>query len=100
MKITLDNYKETKQTFIKYLLEDVEEINKVLENNNQEHKKIYIDMQDFHNEYSCERTDPCPDYYGMYTIRFISKDYETIGDPMTIEELDNAIFILHNFVCI
>lgn len=103
MKIALDNYKEiikdADQNLIEGLLIDIEEINNILENNGQEHKKICIDIQDFHNDYSCERTDPCPDYYGLYKIKFVQKENETIGDPMTINELDNAIFILNNFIC-
>ena len=48
------------------LLLDLAEINNSLEKKGYD--KIYIEYQDYHNEYSPERTDPCPDYYGTYKI--------------------------------
>ena len=79
------------------LLIDLEELNQELINNNEEYRQLYIDIQIEHNEYSVERTDPCPDYYGFYTLRFKKNEYETVGNEMTIEELDNALLILINF---
>ena len=79
------------------ILIDLEELNQELINNNEEYRQLYIDIQIEHNEYSVERTDPCPDYYGFYTLRFEKNEYETVGNEMTIEELDNALLILINF---
>lgn len=57
-------------------------------------KDFYLDWQDFHDEYSPERTDPCPDYYGYFSIREGSY-YSTIGEMYsTVKELDNAILVL------
>lgn len=57
-------------------------------------KDFYLDWQDFHDEYSPERTDPCPDYYGYFSIRENSH-YSTIGEMYpTVKELDNAIIVL------
>lgn len=75
------------------LLVDVGEINHLCEDVN-----IYIDWQDYHNEYSPERTDPCPDYYGYYTIRCTKHPSEIIGVEMTINDLDVVLCTLCNFV--
>ena len=57
-------------------------------------KDFYLDWQDFHDEYSPERTDPCPDYYGYFSIMESSYD-STVGEKYpTIKELDNAILVL------
>ncbi len=96
MKIDFNNYKnvpEKEQNLIFTLLFDIEDINKFSK------KQIYIDWQDFHNEYSPERTDPCPDYYGYYTIRDEYLPNEIIGVEMTIDDLDFALCTLYNFVC-
>lgn len=96
MKIDFNNYKnvpEKERNLIFALLFDIEDINKLSK------KQIYIDWQDFHNEYSPERTDPCPDYYGYYTIRDEYLPNEIIGVEMTIDDLDLALCTLYNFVC-
>ncbi len=102
MKLTFDNYEQyvpkKDWQLIHGLLIDLEELNQYLVNCYQGFKQLYIDIQTEHNEYSVERTDPCPDYYGFYTLRFEKNEYETVGDEMTIEELDNALLILINFV--
>ena len=94
MKITKENYESVVPQedwhLLKALLTDLEEIN----NNSQQGKQLYIDWQDYHNEYSCERTDPCPDYYGYYRLKFQENQSDCVGDVMTIEELDNALYIL------
>lgn len=62
-------------------------------NNTQYSFDIYF--QDYHDEYSPERTDPCPDYYGCYRL---IKNNDFVGLEMTLEELDNAICILSDFI--
>lgn len=100
MKVTIENFKdiENNQGLLESLLIDLEELNQLLEDKDEAYRKLYIDYQDYHNEYSPERTDPCPDYYGLFSLRFEKNPYETVGDMMTLEELDNALFILINFV--
>lgn len=102
MKLTFDNYEQyvpkKDWQLMNSLLIDIEELNQDLIDNNESFRQLYIDIQTDHNEYSAERTDPCPDYYGFYTLRFEKNEYETVGDEMTIEELDNALLILINFV--
>lgn len=73
------------------LLEDLKEINKFSERN------FYIDWQDYHNEYSPERTDPCPDYYGYYTIHEDSTQ-DRLGTIMDLFDLDSTICFLYNLV--
>lgn len=101
MKITKDNLKDifiiknTKDITLLYaLLDDINEINDKLTSD----KQLYIDIQDYHDEYSPERTDPCPDYYGYYSIRTENEPYEIIGDYYDINDLDNAILIINNFI--
>lgn len=96
MRITRENYKEVpikQQPLLSALLDDVEEINKVSDYK----KSIYIDWQDFHNEYSPERIDPCPDYYGYYSIRFCDSDSK-IGEFMSIDVLDECLCLLYEYV--
>lgn len=96
MKITEENIKslpiESGKRLLKALLKDLEEINQngVI--------KLYIDWIDKHTEYSPERVDPCPDYYGMYRIVLEDDPRETIGVEMTLEELDVAICALSNYI--
>jgi len=104
MKITIDNLKEAKKIndkisiyYLESLCIDLMELNNELENQNLNNKKIYIDIQDFHNEYSPERVDPCPDYYGMFSLRFEINDY-MIGDYIErLDDLDTIIFTLIDF---
>ena len=95
MKIINDNYKSVvpveEQDLLSALLNDLKDINQY------EEDKLYIDWQDYHDSYSPERTDPCPDFYGYYTIRFEKKPNDTIGDVMTIHELDSALCILFSY---
>lgn len=97
MKLTKDNIstldiKENEKKLLKVLLADIDIIN--IFNN----KKLYVDWQDFHTEYSPEWTDPCPDYYGYYTLRFEHKPYEIVGVEMTIDDLDSALCLLIEFM--
>ena len=80
------------------LLLDVEELNNELDNCNQDWKKVYIDYQDWHNEYSSERVDPCPDYYGYYFLKFENDESESCCTEMTIHELDIVLCALINLV--
>jgi len=97
MKITNENYKElvpeNEQKLICMLLDDLNVVNEM------GNKELYIDIQKHHNEYSPERVDPCPDYYNFYTLRFVKDENETVGDFMRIEDLDNALLILSNYIC-
>lgn len=102
MKVTIDNYKKIipkeNQSLILGLLIDLEELNTELDDIQESYRKLYIDYITEHTEYSPERTDPCPDYYGMYKLVFEKNPYENVGTEMTIEELDSALCILINFV--
>ena len=96
MKVTIDNIDnlpilEHDKLLLKALLCDLKRINKVSD------KKLYLDWQDYHDEYSPERVDPCPDYYGMYRIYSEdTKDY--IGIEMTIDVLDIVMYTLYNYI--
>lgn len=96
MKITRENYKtiipKKEQNLLKSLLDDLDDINKYHKDN-----KLYIDWQDYHDEYSCERTDPCPDFYGYYSLKFENLPNETVGTVMTINDLDSTLCILFSY---
>jgi len=86
---------KNERNIIHYLLEEINEINKEVNNHRNYFYNLNIDWQDYHDEYSPERVDPCPDYYGYYSL---IEGNKVIGDKMTIEELDNAIFIIEEFI--
>ena len=74
------------------LLQDLEEINHNLPLHSP---NLELEWIDTHTEYSPERTDPCPDYYGMYRV-WRGDDY--IGVEMDLNTLDSALCLLYNFV--
>lgn len=109
MKVTKENIKSIKyimgyndidiaHNILDSLLIDIAEINQMLEDNNQSYKKIYIDYENEHTEWNPERTDPCPDYYGLFTLRFEKNNYETVSDIIDLNELDSIICALSNFI--
>lgn len=95
MKITRRNFRQIvpkeEQERLNSLFNDLDDVNVYNKN------KLYFDWQDWHDEYSCERTDPCPDYYGYYRLKFQKNREGCVGDVMTIEELDNALCILFSY---
>lgn len=95
MKVNRPNYKEVvpkkEQDLLCALFDDLDEINE------RTNKKLFIDWQDFHNDCSPEWTDPCPDYYGYYTLRFEEEPYEIVGVEMTLDDLDSALCLLSNY---
>jgi hypothetical protein len=97
IRITFNNYKyiipEKEQTIVNALLEDIETINnKYLTNKGS----IWLSFEDEHTQYSPERTEPCPDYYGYYRLHNSLND-DTLGIEMTLDELDSNLCTLINF---
>lgn len=94
MKITKENYKvvpENEQSILLSLLDDLDDINgSSLYSNN-----LYIIWIKEHTDWSPERTDPCPDYYGYYRL-MLGKDY--IGEIMSLDQLDSAMCLLYNIM--
>ena len=101
MKLTINNYKEYVKnkdwTLFEALLIDLAELNQLLEDKNEDYRKLYIDFENEHTQYSPERVDPCLDFYGLFSLRFEKNHYEIVGDYMTIEELDSIMCALINF---
>lgn len=98
MRVTYENIKtlpinDREKRLLKALLLDVDDINKM-----NLKPPIYVDWQDYHNEYSPEWTDPCPDYYGYYTLKSDTLEGEIIGVEMTIDMLDDVLCTLSNYV--
>ena len=102
MKLTFDNYKEyvpkTAHELFKALLIDLGEINQMLKDNGEEYRTLYIDIQTSHNEYSPERTDPCPDFYGTYSLRFERDERECAASEMELVDLDYVLSIIYSFI--
>lgn len=94
-KETIKNIPEKEQSLLKALIEDLEVINA---NTPVKENILYIDWQDFHDMYSPERIDPCPDYYGMYTLRRESSPNESVGVEMSLAELDDTLCFLYNYI--
>ena len=83
---------EDEQRLLYNLLSDLKYIN------DNSISKIFINWIDHHTQYSPERTDPCPDYYGMYELRLESDPRESVGVEVTLSELDTALCFLYNYV--
>ena len=111
MEVTIDNVDDIKfiysfknrslaesKNLLTSLLIDVKGINALLDNDNKSDKQIFIDYENKHTEYSPERIDPCPDYYGTFTLRFENYPSEKIGPNMDLDDLDTMICGLYNFV--
>lgn len=95
-ELTLCKVPKKEQRLLAALLNDLEEINSS-EVSSFISKTLYIDWQDYHNEYSPERVDPCPDFYGYYTLRDSFND-KVIGIEMTINDLDMVLCTLCEYV--
>ena len=109
MKVTKENIKDIKyiaeykyiedgKKLLDSLLIDLAELNNELINKGESYKQLYIDYEDKHTEYSPERIDPCPDYYGLFTLRFINSPETNIGGYLDINELDSILYTLINFI--
>ena len=102
MKLNIDNYKkyvpENDQNLFYSLLIDLKELNNMLNGKTHYCKDLCIGIETEHTEYSEERTEPCPDYFGTYTLYCENDKYNNISSGMTIDELENAIYILYKFV--
>lgn len=84
------NKNDTSNGLLKSLLDDIEIIN------SQHNTNIELHQVDKHTEWSPERTDPCPDYYGMYYL-YIPETKEIIGDYMYIDDLNEIMYVLSEF---
>ena len=97
MKVTIENLHilpEHEQAYARAILDDVLELNTL--NHSAGYgfdKDIWLEWQDYHNEYSPERTDPCPDYYGYYGLMHKTKyGEEPIAEMMPLKDIDWLIF--------
>ena len=80
------------------LLGDLKDLNDLLDRNNKSDKHLVISYIDQHTEYSPERVDPCPDYYGMFKLVFENNHSETIGEPFGLWDLHTIIFVIYDFI--
>ena len=91
-KNNIDKLPKEERALVKSLLDDLEEINHNLPLFTSDLELEWIDT---HTEYSPERTDPCPDFYGMYRVK---QGTETLGVEMTLDDLDMALCLLYNYL--
>lgn len=103
MKLTKENIDtlpipEKEKILMKCNIEDILEINDIIANVLKLKKTFYIYWQDYHDEYSPERVDPCPDFYGTYTIECEEHPGEVVGIHMNEQELEVAILTLFDFL--
>lgn len=115
MKITRENFKDfiefddsfSKESYVNSLLDDVDEINKIIKNSNFEQKpEFYIDIQLHHDEYSPERTDPCPDFFGYLSIRgtVFNEDGNIVRDGIvgdlkkSLSEIDYDLYSIYSIL--
>ena len=86
--ITIKDISDNDVLLLKALLFDLNLINQT-----GKFPELGIEYIEEHTDYSPERVDPCPDYYGMYRL-FKVKTGDTIGEPMTLNDLDFVLCIL------
>lgn len=78
------------------LLDEVDNINEMIKDIHGDMANLLsISWENEHTEYSPERIDPCPDDYGFF---YIIKDGISVGDAMTIDQLDESLALLDDFV--
>ncbi|MBP5723367.1 MAG: hypothetical protein J6X18_07320 [Bacteroidales bacterium] len=87
-KRSIDSYAE----LLLSLLDELGDINR------DRYNKVYIEYIGEHTSYNPERTDPCPDYYGCFLLRWEDEPFETVGTEMTLEELDIVLCALSDFL--
>lgn len=73
------------------LLADLDMINEAIPR-----RTFFIEVQDYHDEYSPERVDPCPDYYGMFIIS--DDDGKTYGEWLDIDSLNCQMSFFYELV--
>jgi len=109
MKVTTKNIKDINffagstntvkycQRLLEGMLDDLATLNGLLIDKDEEYRVLYIDYINEHTEYSPERTDPCPDFYGMFRLRFENDPSNNVGGEMNIDQLDMVLFVLVEF---
>lgn len=88
MKIERDNISKlpiNEQKRVLSLLRDIDDINAISK------ISIYIDWQDFHDNWS-----DGPDYYGYYRLKTFQD--EPIGLELDIETLDDCLCVLYDYL--
>ena len=96
MRITEENIDRNYESlddrdYVRALMKDIAEINEVTG------LDFFIDFQDYHDEYSPERTDPCPDYFGFVRLKEAHMPPgESLGGVVTLDELDTLIYTVHS----
>ena len=96
-KIDKKYYKS--KEYLEALLESIYDINSELDKLNLSKLKVQLNWQDYHNEYSAERVDPCPDYYGWWYLTRISDERTVVGGVCKdLVDVDDIINTLYEFI--
>ena len=101
-KDTLNQLPKKESNIVESFLEDLEMANEKVIN-----AKLYIDWQDYHDTYSPERVDPCPDYYGCYTLMTENEElYKqkfgyvdcTLSEKLPLNDFESVFFAIIEFI--
>ena len=57
---------------------------------------ITLERQDYHDEYSPERTDPCPDFFGQYSL--MCNGDRINYEPLPLDTIDEIICCIFNLI--
>lgn len=77
----------------KSLKESLEEDLKQI-NNMKVFAPITLVEQDYHNDYSPERTDPCPDFFGQYSL--MCNGDKINYEPLPLDVIDEIVCCIYN----
>ena len=84
----------------KSLIEEVDEINALIKRYSgafYEGAEIGLYLDNEHTDYSPERTDPCPDYYGSFQLRW--NNGESICDKtFVLKDIDDYLYVINNLL--
>ncbi len=100
MKLTLDNFESILKKYNKNVSDCEMGLMRALLTDCNEYNtsrifphEVEIHIITEHTKYSPEWTEPLPDYYGTYYIKYADVD-DYIIDGLDIDGLDNAMFVL------
>lgn len=93
LKDILPNLGKLDLELVKALIDDA----KLYSNNGVLPHTLEVCIDDVHTDYSPEWTEPCPDYYGTFALRW-KDSAEIINDGFSLSDLDwNMCTLLQGF---
>ena len=99
MKLTFDNYKDILNKFNTFNEHDIGLVESLLKDayeyttNGRFPDILEIHIDGDHTDWSPERVEPCPDYYGTFSIKWACHN-DTINDGLILADLDDNMCTL------